>query len=116
MLRLEARITELEAENSRLARSRNKWGRKYNETLASLRLAVMTDADCVRAVEEKYDDALKYAQALASFLVKKHFPDNTRWAPLPDLFGVLTQIDNMTTAWESPRKALECTEDAAQVA
>jgi hypothetical protein len=44
------------------------------------------------------DAALKYATSLALILRDKHFPEATQWKPLPDLIGVLTQIDNMTAA------------------
>lgn len=39
-----------------------------------------------------------YATRLAQALMAKHFPEATDWQPLPDLMGVLTQIDNLTTA------------------
>lgn len=48
----------------------------------------------------KPDDcqALGYATRLAESLWEKHFKrDAPHWKPLPDLLGVLTQIDNMTT-------------------
>jgi hypothetical protein len=49
----------------------------------------------------------------------KHYPEAPQWEPLPDLIGLLTQIDNMTTglvraeahaaelreAWEAGRDA-----------
>ena len=39
---------------------------------------------------------LDYATRLAINLHAKHYPEVTQWKPLPDLLGVLTQIDNMT--------------------
>lgn len=39
---------------------------------------------------------LKYATQLAVSLSNQHYP-NPDWSPLPDLMGVLSQIDNMTT-------------------
>jgi uncharacterized small protein (DUF1192 family) len=57
---LEDQNAALRAENERLNKSRNKWGQKYNkellahrETQEKLRLAVMTDTDYVKAVDEK---------------------------------------------------------------
>lgn len=44
----------------------------------------------------KLNEAEGYATRLAQSLSDKHFL-NPDWRPLPDLYGVLTQIDNMTT-------------------
>jgi hypothetical protein len=61
----------------------------------------------------------EYARRLAEHLAAKHWPENTGWSALPDLMGVLSQIDNMTTGLvhkdrlaEVEREALE---RAAQV-
>lgn len=41
---------------------------------------------------------LEYATRLATILWEKHWKsESPDWQPLPDLMGVLTQIDNMTT-------------------
>lgn len=43
-------------------------------------------------------DAHGYAQRLATSLWERHYKtDAPDWEPLPDLMGVLTQIDNMLT-------------------
>jgi hypothetical protein len=42
-------------------------------------------------------DALGYATRLLEHFVAEHFPHNPDWKPLPDLIGVLTQIDNVIT-------------------
>lgn len=42
-------------------------------------------------------DALGYAQRLAQAIHAKHYAEVTQWRVLPDLLGVLTQIDNMTS-------------------
>lgn len=43
-------------------------------------------------------DCLGYATRLLVSLMEKHYPDRSpEWAPLPDLYGVLTQIDNLST-------------------
>lgn len=44
------------------------------------------------------NEELRYAHQLATALWDKHYRDDApHWQPLPDLIGVLTQIDNMTT-------------------
>lgn len=46
-------------------------------------------------------DALEYATRLATALWEKHWKaDAPDWRPLPDLIGVLSQIDNMTVGLE----------------
>ena len=45
------------------------------------------------------DDAYRIAKDLACSLYEKHFKDDApNWKPLPDLIGVITQMDNMTAA------------------
>ncbi len=47
--------------------------------------------------EHRVDDELSYATRLAMSLWEHHWKDDAPdWRPLPDLMGVLTQIDNMT--------------------
>src|SRR5690606_35207528 len=42
--------------------------------------------------------AHSYATRLLVSLMEKHYPDrHPDWSPLPDLMGVLTQIDNLST-------------------
>jgi hypothetical protein len=43
-----------------------------------------------------------YALTLAEAIHRKHFPEVTQWKPLPDLLGLLTQIDNMTSGLVMP--------------
>ena len=71
-------------------------------------------AERKKALEEAAE-AQKYATDLAASLCRKHWPENIGWKPLPDLYGVISQIDNMTTgiADKAYRKALE---EAAKVA
>lgn len=55
-----------QTEIARLVKSRNKWGRKYNETLEKLRLAVMSDEQYVKAIEDKFAEQLSdYQNAIA---------------------------------------------------
>ena len=49
----DARIEKLEAEVERLVKSRNKWGKLYNQTLEKLRLSVMSDSEYVKIIDEK---------------------------------------------------------------
>lgn len=43
-------------------------------------------------------EELGYATRLLTALVEKHYPDRSPdWFPLSDLYGVLTQIDNLST-------------------
>ena len=42
----------------------------------------------------------EYALNLAKCLHKTHYGENIDWEPLPDLMGILTQIDNMTCGLE----------------
>jgi len=48
-----SRIEKLEAEVGRLVKSRNKWGKLYNQTLEKLRLSVMSDSEYVKVIDEK---------------------------------------------------------------
>jgi len=65
------------------------------------------------------DRALGYATRLLEAIAEKHYPDRVpEWKPFPDLFGVLTQIDNLTSGMvRAPQegaglvKALEWCED-----
>jgi predicted RNase H-like nuclease (RuvC/YqgF family) len=51
--RFSDRIERLEAEVDRLVKSRNKWGKLYNQTLEKLRLSVMSDSEYVKIIDEK---------------------------------------------------------------
>jgi hypothetical protein len=42
-------------------------------------------------------DAYGYAKRFLEAFVAENFPPNPDWKPLPDLMGVLTQIDNAST-------------------
>ncbi len=51
----------------------------------------------VAELEADRDKAYRYAKRFLSFFVEQNFPPNPDWKPLPDLMGVLTQIDNAST-------------------
>lgn len=59
-----------------------------------------TERDIERATAEytaAHMTPLEYATDLARHIWAKHFAETAPdWEPLPDLMGVLTQIDNMT--------------------
>lgn len=62
--------------------------RKHYAAMAALRAALAQQVE---------PDAYGYASRLAVALWEKHYKDTApQWKPLPDLLGVLTQIDNMT--------------------
>ena len=48
------------------------------------------------ALRKVQAEACAYAHNLALMLWKQHYSDVAGWMPLPDLIGLLTQIDNMT--------------------
>ncbi len=61
-------------------------------------------------------DNLKYAARLAAHLANTHFPKQ-EWQPLDTMMGILSQIDNMVTAWNpAPAGDLVSREEAAKVA
>ena len=60
------------------------------------------------------DTTLGYAQRLATFLWEKHYKkDAPEWKPLPDLIGVLTQIDNMTAGLVRTQQGGQSMDEAA---
>jgi hypothetical protein len=53
------------------------------------------------AKPEQESEAFGYAKRLAEFIWAKHYKNESpNWTPLPDVLGVLTQIDNMTCGLE----------------
>ena len=49
------------------------------------------------ALRAENERAYNYAENLLRSFVSQHFPPNPDWRPLPDLLGVLTQLDNAST-------------------
>jgi hypothetical protein len=102
------KLPEIKKEHDR--RNKAAWGEAftYVKTLAAPPAAhtILRDAD----------DALVYATSLARSLQSKHCPEVTQWRPLPDLLGVLTQIDNMVaglTRADARRRRVEQEQDMA---
>jgi hypothetical protein len=55
-------------------------------------------AATISALVAERDEARRYAEQLAVALAAKHYPDVPQWNPLTgDLWGLISQIDNMTT-------------------
>lgn len=66
----------------------------------------------VEALEQKLakpeQEAYGYAKRLAEFIWEKHYKkESPDWTPLPDVLGVLTQIDNMTCGLEKAKPEQE---------
>jgi len=56
------------------------------------------------AKPEQENEAYSYAKRLAEFIWKEHYKEESPdWTPLPDVLGVLTQIDNMTCGLEKSK-------------
>lgn len=61
----------------------------------------------LRAAEEWNE--YMYAKQLAQSIHDRCYPESPQWEPLPDLMGVLTQIDNMSVGMdrkEEPKRVL----------
>ena len=56
------------------------------------------------AKPEQERETYGYAKRLAEFIWEKHYKkESPDWTPLPDVLGVLTQIDNMTCGLEKAK-------------
>lgn len=75
--------------------------------------------------ETPFEHAHRWATELAAAMARKFYPEVPQWRPLPDLLGVITQIDHMVTglvrepqpAQAEPHKtALQSLYDACQTA
>jgi hypothetical protein len=64
------RAAKLEAEVGRLLKSRNKWGKLYNQTLEKLRLSVMSDSEYVKVIDEKCAEQANRIEKLEAALEK----------------------------------------------
>ena len=54
-------------------------------------------ASTIRALVAEKEQATAYLRNLVCAFCKEHFPENADWRPLPDLLGMLTQMDNAST-------------------
>lgn len=70
-------------------------GALMGPALAAIDAALSAPAAPVVQPVSEPSDALGYATRLAVSLHASLYPDVVQWKPLPDLLGVLTQIDNM---------------------
>jgi chromosome segregation ATPase len=66
--RLRAELAAERAENKRLAKSRDRWGQRYNKVLGQLRAAVFTDTDYIKAVDEAAEKAIQERDAIRAEL------------------------------------------------
>jgi hypothetical protein len=79
----------------------NERGLDYNRFAAALR----DYAALAQQEQEQEPVAHYYAKHLAIAIWEKHYKDTAPdWRPLPDLMGVLTQIDNMAVGLAPPRR------------
>ena len=69
-------------------------------------------ADRIEALEAAQEEALGYATRLLEHFVAEHFPHNPDWKPLPNLIGVLTQLDNASTIVRDYKARIEALEAA----
>lgn len=70
----------------------------YRHRMKEAGQALTASESKVAALEAEVREAKQYALKLAWALHNKHFPAVSGWKPLDDLLGILTQIDNMTSA------------------
>lgn len=59
--------------------------------------AALTASTPPAAPEQPSEQALRWATELAVSMARKFYPEVPRFKPLPDLVGVISQIDNMST-------------------
>ena len=64
----------------------------------------------IEELEAKQEEALGYATRLLEHFVDEHFPYNPDWKPLPELVGVLTQLDNAMTIARDYKARIEVLE------
>jgi len=70
---------------------------KHQEALAAAR-------ELQQELAKPEQEAYGYAKRLAEFIWEKHYKkESPDWTPLPDVLGVLTQIDNMTCGLEKAK-------------
>jgi hypothetical protein len=75
----------------------------HKEAYAALRAALEQQEQ--EQEQEQEPVAHYYAKHLAIAIWEKHYKDTAPdWTPLPDLMGVLTQIDNMAVGLAPPRR------------
>jgi hypothetical protein len=77
--------------------SHNDWMRHRAMQAKDAVYALFATPSSPGAAEAGEADALGYATRLAEAIRAKHYAEVTQWRALPDLLGVLTQIDNMTS-------------------
>ena len=70
---------------------------KWHHKCAIARIEELREALKAALAEQAQPvQALRWATQLAESLARKHYPEMPQFKPLPDLVGVISQIDNMT--------------------
>ncbi len=89
--------------NERLKKLAVQAGLEFNDN----EVARCDEVDLERFAELVCQDEREtygYAKRLAEFIWEKHYKkESPDWTPLPDVLGVLTQIDNMTCGLEKAK-------------
>jgi hypothetical protein len=66
----------------------------------------------VKRLTEATEAACKDLRSFMTSFVREHFPNNTAWEPLPDLLGMLTQMDNASTIARDYKARIKALEEA----
>lgn len=94
----------------RLTRERDEW----EASVTALHKAAELNYERAIKAERERDEALRYAQSFLESFVHEHCDPVPEWSPLPDLLGVLTQIDNATTVARDFKARAEAAESELQ--
>jgi len=77
---------------------------QYPHTLREVNEALAAARELQQELAKPEQEAYGYAKRLAEFIWEKHYKkESPDWTPLPDVLGVLTQIDNMTCGLEKSK-------------
>lgn len=91
----------LQSLSARLAETNAHWEKVFDfseDQLQSVNKDRLAAYDQLASANARAEKAERYAEGLAVALAARHYPEADMWRPLSgDLFGLLTQIDNMTT-------------------
>jgi hypothetical protein len=87
-------------------------GRVEEQVSSSTLNFVLRDPNDAADRIDVLEAAQGYATRLLEHFVAEHFPPNPDWKPLPDLIGVLTQLDNALTIARDYKARIEALEAA----
>jgi hypothetical protein len=91
-------------------------GRVEEQVSSSTLNFVLRDPNGAADRIDVLEAAQGYATRLLEHFVAEHFPPNPDWKPLPDLIGVLTQLDNALTIARDYKARIEALETAVRLA